>query len=165
PKKYRFGPLFPRRSLCQAAGVKSASAEIAALQAAGDESLDAGIAHRAAPRGDDSIIAGLFRRRAKRVKDYLAFRLRNKEDAEDATQEVFVKLWRREGMGALREEANAYMYSTALSVATDAERQRTSQARERFIELELEEIAQAAPSQEEKLHWRQAMQHFVYCVK
>ncbi len=145
--------------------MKTGSADIAALSSAREEDLEPSASHRAHSEGSGSIIVGLFKLRAKKVQDYLSFRLRSREDAEDAAQEVFLKLWRREEKGALREEASAYMYSTALSVATDAERQRTSQARDRFVEVDLDDIAQHAPSQEDQLHWREAMAHFVYCVK
>lgn len=142
--------------------MESGSAELAALLSTEGRENDGA---SCTEKRESSIIVGLFRRRAKRMRDYFSFRLRNKEDAEDAAQEVFLKLWRREDAGALREDASAYMYSTALSVASDAERHRTSRARERFVDMELDEIGQASPSQEEQLHWRQAMTHFVDCVK
>ncbi len=145
--------------------MKTGSADIAALNLAPEGNLELGDDRRSSSNGRRSIVVDLFKRRAKKVQDYLSFRLRSREDGEDAMQDAFLKMWRREVAGALQEKADSYLYSTALSVATDAERQRTVQARERFVEADLDDIPRHAPSQEDHLHWRQAMAHFVYSVK
>ena len=138
---------------------------MASLNLAPEGDLESRDRGRTSSNGGRSIVVDLFKRRAKKVQDYLSFRLRSREDGEDAMQDAFFKMWRREAAGALHEEADSYLYSTALSVATDAERQRTVQARDRFVEADLDDIPRHAPSQEDHLHWRQAMAHFVYSVK
>src|SRR5258706_13335136 len=160
-----FSGVFSSEFLCQAGRVKTGSADIAALNLAPERDLESGDARRTSINGRRSIVVDLFKRRAKKVQDYLSFRLRSREDGEDAMQDAFLKMWRRETAGALHDEADSYLYSTALSVATDAERQRTVQARDRFVEVDLDDIPRHAPSQEDHLHWRKAMAHFVYGVK
>jgi RNA polymerase sigma-70 factor (ECF subfamily) len=109
-------------------------------------------------------VVGLFQKHANRVRRSLAFRLRNPEDAQDATQEAFLKVWRKEREGNLREEASAYLYSAANSVATDFERWRTFHVIDRRSEVELEDVPATAAGTEERQHWRDAMALFVESV-
>jgi len=109
-------------------------------------------------------VVNLFRKHATRVRRSLAFRLRNPEDAQDATQEAFLRLWRQEREGNLRDEASAYLYSAANSIATDVERWRTFHVIDRRSDVELEDIAATAAGTEERQHWRDAMALFVDSV-
>src|SRR5262245_21490777 len=96
----------------------------------------------AAPRG--GIVVGLFRKHAGRVRRSLGYRLRNADDAQDATQEVFLKLWRQEREGRLRDDAVAYLNSAASSMAADVERWRSCHANEHLIDAEVDEIPSAS---------------------
>jgi RNA polymerase sigma factor (sigma-70 family) len=113
------------------------------------------------PGGDTrtgpGIVVDLFRKHATRVRRSLAFRLRNPDDAQDAAQEVFLKLWRQEREGRLRDEAVAYLNSAASSMATDFERWRTFHVTDRVENVELEEVPVTAASLEDRQHWRDAM--------
>ena len=112
-----------------------------------------------------SIVSSLFRGQAKKVKNFLAFRLKSVDDAEDATQEVFLKLWRHEKAGHLREEATAYMFSAAYSMATDVERHRARHDHEPLGELDTELVAEERPAIEDQRHWRDALAHLVSELK
>ena len=129
--------------------------------------LDPSPADQAAARGlnRSSIVLDLFRKHATRVRKGLSFRLRNEDDAQDATQEVFLKLWRQEREGNLRDDANAYLNSAAASMATDFERRRAFHITDRRAEVELEEVPSASPSLEERQSWRDAMALFVESVE
>jgi RNA polymerase sigma factor (sigma-70 family) len=113
------------------------------------------------PGTDNSIIGGLFRAQASKMRRYLAFRLKNPEDAKDATQEVFLKLWRYERAGQLRKEASAYMYSASHTVAIDEERHRNYHERDRIPEFDLETIPASAGSVEDRIYWRRAVAYLV----
>jgi RNA polymerase sigma factor (sigma-70 family) len=127
----------------------------------GDAGVEGSGARESTPAGT---VVGLFKKHATRVRRSLAFRLRNPEDAQDATQEAFLKVWRQEKEGNLREDASAYLYSAARSVATDMERWRTFHIVERRAEVELDEVAGTAAGVEERQHWRDAMSLFVDSV-
>lgn len=83
---------------------------------------------RAAQAAPGGIVAGLFAVHSRRIQRFLQHRLHHQEDAQDAAQEVFLKLWKREREGALREEAGAYMHSAAHTVVIDMQRHRKSHA-------------------------------------
>jgi RNA polymerase sigma factor (sigma-70 family) len=114
---------------------------------------------------DASIVVGLFKAHAKRVQKFLAFRLRDAADAQDATQDVFLKLWRQESQGTLRDEATNYMYSATHSAAIDTERHRAYVSRDRISDVDVDDVAQPKPAAEEVLHWRKAMARLVDSVK
>jgi len=114
---------------------------------------------------EQSIVLRLFREHSRRVQRFLSFRLRDVEDGSEATQEVFLKLWRHEQTGTLRDEATNYMYSATQSIATDAERRRARQPKEQTGESELADVPASEPDQDDVVHWRQAMVHFVDILK
>ena len=126
------------------------------------QGLAANDAPAEAPR---SIVGGLFRSQVRKVRNFLTFRLKSADDAEDAAQEVFLKLWRHERQGTLREEATAYMFSAAYSVATDVERHRMRHEHERLDESDADSIAQERPALEDERHWRDAVLRLVSELK
>ena len=120
-------------------------------------------------RAQKAIVVDLFRDHAKKVRGYLGYRLRNEEDGKEAAQELFLKLWRHEREGRLKENAVGYMHVAANTIATDTERWRALHAPERGAgrgdESELEALPAGAASTEDQLHWRRAMALFVSSVK
>src|SRR5262249_28383802 len=77
----------------------------------------------------------------------------------------FLKLWRQEKEGNLRDEAIGYMHVASQTVATDAERWRKLHAAERETDRDLELLPADAAQLDEQLHWRNAMAFFVSSVK
>src|ERR1043165_7130082 len=80
---------------------------------------------------EPSIVVDLFKAHARRVQNFLAFRLRDPVEAQDVAQDVFLKLWRHESEGRLRDEATNYMYSPTQSAAIDSDRHREFLGRDR----------------------------------
>ena len=115
--------------------------------------------------GHPAIVLDLFRSHANKVRRYLSWRLKNPEDAKDAAQEVFLRLWRQEREGSLREGAVGYMHAAASSVATDVERWRTLHRPEYLGDFEVEQVAAPASNPDDLQHWRDAMSTFVNGVK
>lgn len=108
------------------------------------------------------LVATLFRKHADRVRRTLGWRLRNPDDGADAAQETFLRLWRQEREGKLREDgATAYLNAAAGTIALDVQRWRNFHVVDRFEEAEIDEVASAAATPEEAQHWRDALVAFV----
>jgi RNA polymerase sigma-70 factor (ECF subfamily) len=117
-----------------------------------------------ADRGS-SVVAGLFRTHGRRVQNFLAFRLRDPVEAQDVAQDVFLKLWRKEAQGSLRDEATNYMYAATQSAAIDADRHSAYVNRDRNDDVDVDAVVRAQPTAEDLLHWRRGMARFVDSVK
>lgn len=111
-----------------------------------------------------SIVARLFASHGGRIRRLIQSRLQNLEDAQDAAQEVFLKLWSRERAGALREEADAYLHSAAHTVVIDMQRHRRSHAADLHVELDEEELP-STHGPDDPLHWRKGLVALVYCMQ
>jgi RNA polymerase sigma factor (sigma-70 family) len=73
-------------------------------------------------RSSDSLtVEGLVREHQSSLLRYFRKRGVREEDAEDAVQEVFVRLSRREGLSEI-ERIEGYLFETAANVAIDVQR-------------------------------------------
>lgn len=116
--------------------------------------------------GARSIVASLFRQHARRIQLFMGFRLRNPEDGQEAAQEVFLKVWRRETEGVLKEDATSYLFAATRTAIIDTERARSSRGHDRHDPgADMELVPAVEPEQEEALHWRRAMEHFVHVIE
>lgn len=105
----------------------------------------------------DSPVARLFKSQGKRVRSFLRRRLRNHEDAQDATQNVFLGLVRREQAGGLDADARAYMVKAAYNAATDVQRSRASHHADDHCALDENTPASAKSEASEILYWREGL--------
>jgi RNA polymerase sigma-70 factor (ECF subfamily) len=112
-----------------------------------------------------SIVVDLFKQHSRRVQSFLSYRLRDSTEAQDVSQEVFLKLWRHEAQGKLRDDATNYMYSATQSAAIDSNRHRVYVSRDRANDVDIDLLPQTLPSPEEVLHWRKGMSVFVDGIK
>lgn len=126
-----------------------------------DEGLFEAAGHPEAGSDSPPTVVRLFKAQSRRLVGFLTKKLHNDADAQDASQEVFLKLWKQEQSGLLREDASAYMFSAARSAAVDCERRRHSQRADQMLDLEEGELAELPDRQvaaaEERHHWRQAV--------
>lgn len=61
---------------------------------------------------EENIFAGFFRSHAKLLRNYLYYKFGNEEQAEDVTQEAFIKLW--ENCSKVSpEKAKSFLYTVA----------------------------------------------------
>jgi RNA polymerase sigma factor (sigma-70 family) len=132
-----------------------------AVKVIDDGFLDAA-AHPDSPEdGGPNTVVRLFKSQSRRLVGFLTHKLHNDDDAQDASQEVFLKLWKQEKRGQLRAEASAYMFSAARSVAVDCERRRQSHRADQMLDLQDGELAEFPDSQlapaDDVQHWRQAI--------
>ena len=110
---------------------------------------------------EDTIVSRLFRAHGRKLRNLLALRLHDPEEARDAAQDVFLKLWRHEVRGGLRQDSKAYMYAATQTMATDVARARASRGYGQHVEVEADLLPDGEISFEERLHWRAAMARFV----
>jgi RNA polymerase sigma-70 factor (ECF subfamily) len=128
-----------------------------------DTSLVADDAVEPAPAARGQV-AQLFRTHARRVQEFLTYRLKNQDDAQDATQDVFLRLWRHEADGSLRKtatESTNYMYSATQSVAIDIDRQRQRRGQRTDGNADLDALPAAGAGPDETSDWRNAAACFV----
>jgi RNA polymerase sigma-19 factor, ECF subfamily len=108
-----------------------------------------------------STVAELFKAHARRVRSFLRFRLRSDEDAQDAVQDVFLRLWQREREGSLKAEARSYMVSAAFNAAVDVERRRSYQRVDAHVLVDDVEVADSDAEPDDALFWRNALHNLV----
>lgn len=61
---------------------------------------------------EELTFAGIFSRHAKTLRNYLYFKFGNENQAEDTTQEAFIKLWENCG-NVSPDKAKAFLYTVA----------------------------------------------------
>lgn len=99
------------------------------------------------------------------MRHLLAYKLRSSEDAQDATQDVFLKLVRHERAGTLRDDAMAYLHTAAHTAAIDAERRRHADVLHRHDDVDECELATPASTHDEIQHWREAVATLVESLR
>jgi RNA polymerase sigma-19 factor, ECF subfamily len=109
----------------------------------------------------DSTVRELFRTQSRRVRNFMRRRLRNSEDAQDATQEVFVGLLRRSREGAFTGDVQSYLARAARNAAIDVERWRSVHGHGDRVLLDEEHVASDAVDAGEALFWKEALHRMV----
>lgn len=111
-------------------------------------------------------IVALFNRYAPAVRALLLRRLGNLDDAREASQEVFLHLWRQARQGRLESEARAYLFVAAENVARDWRRRARSRASDRHEPLEgHEELPTHEPDGVDAAHWREGLARVLDAVR
>jgi RNA polymerase sigma factor (sigma-70 family) len=111
--------------------------------------------------GYESTVVRLFKTRAAKIQRFLAYRLRDTEDAKDAAQELFLKLWTHEKAGNLKEDAAAYMNAAAANIAIDIERRRRSRAFDQQETFDTQEFPAVDIDGSDLLHWQRGVEALV----
>lgn len=107
--------------------------------------------------GYESTVSRLFRTKAEQVRRFFSLRLRCTEDAKDAAQELFLRLWVHEKSGGLREDASGYMNAAAANLAVDIGRRRQARAFDRHESWDGQELSLGVDASED-LHWREGLE-------
>lgn len=118
----------------------------------------------AAASGAQTVVR-LFRANARRVSSFLGYRLRSREDGQDAAQELFLKLWKRETEGQLREQATAYLNSAMRTVAIDMDRFRGSRGAKEHVDIDALDLATTQPAVDEAQFWREGVLRLVSALQ
>jgi RNA polymerase sigma-70 factor (ECF subfamily) len=86
---------------------------------------------------EESALAGLYERRGRLVYSLALSIVRNVSDAEEVTQEVFLKLWQKaDSFDGSRGSALAWMVTMTRRLAIDRTRSRLFKSREREANLD-----------------------------
>lgn len=87
--------------------------------------------------------------------------MRDDSDAQDAAQEVFLRLVRREKTGQLQSEARSYMVKAVYHSAIDVERWRTAHHVQDSVAVEESQHCDPAIEVAEALYWREGLHRLV----
>ena len=110
--------------------------------------------------GARSKVARLFEEYAPALRAFLLRRLGNVDDAREASQEVFLHLWRQESKGLLREGARAYLFTAAGNWVKDCRRRAATCVLDKHESLDAiaEGVALAGPAGDDVVHWRRGLE-------
>lgn len=106
--------------------------------------------------GYESTVSRLFRTKAEQVRRFFSLRLRCSEDAKDAAQELFLRLWIHEKSGRLRDDASGYLRAAAANLVVDIGRRRQTRAFDRHESWDGQEQPLCVDASED-LHWREGL--------
>src|SRR5262249_44278927 len=119
------------------------------------------------PTEGTSYLARLFEHYAPALRAFLVRRLGNIEDAREATQDVFLNLW-RQPKGLLKGDPGPYLFASAENWVRDCRRKAVTHVLDQHEPLDGSErqglIADQLDS-EETVYWRQGLELVVECIR
>ncbi|MDA5194432.1 RNA polymerase sigma factor [Govanella unica] len=101
------------------------------------------------------IVDSLHRSYAEPLQRFLRRVLDNEQDAADTAQEAYLRLWRQECQGRLRQKARSYLFETAANLVRDRRRADRVRATAHHVTLEDGKHPANLPLADDVLHWRQ----------
>jgi RNA polymerase sigma factor (sigma-70 family) len=104
-----------------------------------------------------SRVENWFLAHAAELGHFLRRYIHTQQDVDDCVQETFLRVWRQEQQGTLKEEARGYLFTTALNVARDRYRRNQVRCANAHDVLNDELIDHKGPGAESTVHWRQGM--------
>lgn len=115
-------------------------------------------------RSSDSRVVELFKRFGSEVHGFLKRRMGDPEEAKEATQEVFLRMWEKERRGELDERAPGYLFKAAENIAHDSWRRAFARARDRHDSVDDFTLYSDLPVEEEAVHWQMGLDMMVNSV-
>lgn len=112
-----------------------------------------------------SQVTQLFQDYAPAVRAFFLRRLGNREDAREATQEVFLHLWRQERSGRLHAGARGYLFTAAANHARDCRRRARTRASDQHDSLDHNELPDPLPENAEVVHWADGLRMVAQCMQ
>lgn len=104
-----------------------------------------------------TLLPTLYRSHRSALLRFLVKRLQSVDDAEDVSQEVFLRLWVATQL-ASPEHARALAFRAASNLAVDNLRRRHTRSLCEDANMDIGAVASSAPSHEERLHSMQRLQ-------
>jgi len=99
-----------------------------------------------AKRGDGDALAGLYDAYVKRIYRYVVLRVRNPSEAEDLTEQVFMRMLESIGSFQLgRAPFSAWLFRIAHNLIVDYQRKQRSRAR--YVQMEAPLLRSEDPSE------------------
>lgn len=112
-----------------------------------------------------SQVTQLFQDYAPAVRAFFLRRLGNREDAREATQEVFLHLWQQERRGRLHAGARAYLFTAAANHARDCRRRARTRASDQHDSLDHDDLPDSLPEYAEIVHWTAGLRVVAQCMQ
>lgn len=109
------------------------------------------------PSSPSEQVDGLFRSHASSLKGRVRRFLGHEQDADDAVQDAFLRIWQKAQQGALRREASSYLFQAALNAARDLVRRRRTEADYFIFGVDAAQSADPAVQADRQLAARQTM--------
>ena len=101
-----------------------------------------------------SRVEGWFLSHSRELGQFLRRYMHIQQDIDDCVQETFLRVWRQEQQGALKDEARGYLFTTALNVARDRHRRNHVRCVGAHEVLSDEMADEAGLDAESAAHWR-----------
>ena len=98
-----------------------------------------------------------FLSHSRELGQFLRRYIHTQHDIDDCLQETFLRVWRQERQGTLKDEARGYLFTTALNVARDRHRRNRVRCVGAHDSLDEELADEAGTDAEATTHWRQGM--------
>ena len=111
---------------------------------------------------EQSIVESLYRDFGGQLLGFLGGRI-GSSDAEDAAQDLFLRLWQKEKSGQLESpRAKSYLFSSANNLAIDEFRKRSVRPE---ADIEDSELLEQGPATDTLVHWQHAGRTLTLAVK
>jgi RNA polymerase sigma-70 factor (ECF subfamily) len=104
-----------------------------------------------------SRVEGWFQAHHRELGQFLRRYIHTQHEVDDCLQETFLRVWRQEQQGTLKDDARGYLFTTALNIARDRHRRNKVRRVGAHDELNDELIDDAAPDVEATAHWRHGL--------
>ena len=101
-----------------------------------------------------SRVEGWFASYYRELGQFLRRYIRTPQDVDDCLQETFLRVWRQEQQGTLKDDARGYLFTTALNVARDRHRRNQVRCAGAHDALDDELVDECEPDAEATAHWR-----------
>ncbi|MGB8841131.1 MAG: RNA polymerase sigma factor [Aliidongia sp.] len=98
-----------------------------------------------------------FLSHSRELGQFLRRYIHTQHDVDDCMQETFLRIWRQEQRGGLRDEGRGYLFTTALNIARDRHRHNRVRCASAHDVLSDELIDEIGSDAEAVTHWRQGM--------
>jgi|HubBroStandDraft_1064217.scaffolds.fasta_scaffold00762_13 RNA polymerase sigma factor (sigma-70 family) len=104
-----------------------------------------------------SRVEGWFLSHSRELGHFLRRYISTPHEIDDCLQETFLRVWRQEQQGTLKEEARGYLFATALNIARDRHRRNQVRCAGAHDCLSDEMVDEAGQNAEAATHWRQGL--------
>jgi RNA polymerase sigma-70 factor (ECF subfamily) len=112
----------------------------------------------AAPRtARQSRVEGWFQAHYRELGQFLRRYIHTQHEVDDCLQETFLRVWRQEQQGTLKDDARGYLFTTALNIARDRHRRNLARCAGAHDSLSEELIDDSGTDAEAVAHWRHGM--------
>jgi RNA polymerase sigma-70 factor (ECF subfamily) len=104
-----------------------------------------------------SRVENWFLAHSRELALFLRRYVHSQHDIDDCLQETFLRVWRQEQQGTVKDDARGYLFTTALNIARDRHRRNQVRCAGAHDVLNDELIHEDGTDAEASAHWRQGV--------